>query len=33
VLLARIVLKEIIVPIQLIGMVLIFGGVAVLTGF
>ena len=33
VVLARIVLKEIIVPIQLIGMALIFGGVAVLTGF
>ena len=32
VLLARIVLKEIIVPIQLIGMVLIFGGVGVLAG-
>jgi drug/metabolite transporter (DMT)-like permease len=33
VVLARIVLKEIIVPIQMIGMALIFGGVAVLTGF
>jgi drug/metabolite transporter (DMT)-like permease len=32
VVLARIVLKEIIVPIQLIGMALIFGGVAVLAG-
>lgn len=31
VVLARIVLKEIIVPVQLIGMALIFGGVAVLT--
>jgi drug/metabolite transporter (DMT)-like permease len=32
VVLARVVLKEIIVPIQLVGMVMIFGGVAVLTG-